>query len=194
MRRGSSCQQLRHLPTHPPLGAPLPACPQAWAGGVHWPDFAFNPQADEYWEQLLRAYEGQAAWAGLSLGMNEGACVPRAACSVCACAMRRGPPCILPVPCVRARRAVGLPVYGLCLRAAGAPGTARTSSPPLPLPSFHLPAVANFCSGDICVMPSPGACGGGRRGGGDEAPLMQASPSAGACKWRAPLQSAAKVT
>lgn len=45
---------------------------QTWAGGVHWPDFVFNPEADTYWRDLLRSWPNGSQWSGLWLGMNEG--------------------------------------------------------------------------------------------------------------------------
>ncbi|PRW45700.1 alpha-glucosidase isoform A [Chlorella sorokiniana] len=44
---------------------------QTWAGGVHWPDFVFNPEADTYWRELLRSWPNGSEWSGLWLGMNE---------------------------------------------------------------------------------------------------------------------------
>lgn len=56
------------------LSLPLPLSRQTWAGGAHWPDFGFSPEADLYWYQLLRDWREQAPWGGLWLAMNEGAC------------------------------------------------------------------------------------------------------------------------
>lgn len=51
---------------------------QSWAGGVHYPDFWFNPGADRYWAALLRTLRvdndsgAPPEWSGLWLDMNEG--------------------------------------------------------------------------------------------------------------------------
>ena len=56
----------------PHEGPSLSTHVQTWAGGVHWPDFVWNPEADSYWQELLRSWPNGSEWSGLWLGMNEG--------------------------------------------------------------------------------------------------------------------------
>ncbi|KAL4855918.1 Alpha-glucosidase [Chlorella vulgaris] len=42
-----------------------------WPGGVHFPDFGFNPAAQPFWTDQLRRFHAQVNWSGIWTDMNE---------------------------------------------------------------------------------------------------------------------------
>lgn len=111
-------------PTHTRARPPGPSPAQSWSGGVHWPDFVFNPQADEYWQELLRGYANQSEWGGLWLAMNEGARLALGDQPAATASCSRGPRC----------------ARGVSSRAALDPGGCpRDALPPCPNPSAPQP-------------------------------------------------------
>lgn len=115
--------------TRTPLPPPTPLI-QAWPGGVHFPDFGWDPAAAEFWRSQLALFASLFDWGGLWVDMQEGGW-----------------------PCHAARllpQRAGLPALA---RRARSDAATRFNCmlPPTPPPP---PAVSNFCSGDICTLPT----------------------------------------
>lgn len=145
---------------------PFPA-PQVWPGGCHFPDFGFNPAVDAYWLAQLDIYNGYAQWDGLWIDMNES---EYSVWGVAAVGWKGS--CLLGCEqayCTGTR-------YMVVHSPPGSWHCTLSLYSLTPCPAV-LPAVANFCTGNVCHMPTAG----GRLQTAHTLPLTQPSTNGVDC-------------